>query len=305
MKMAYAFRKSSYYPWIGLGFASMPGERARSSWLDHVQEIGFDAIELGMPDLESLDGASTAAKDLRAELDRRGLGRVVRVGAGFTNPRTEDHNRAALMRAVELSGSIGCEILNIVVASALRHPNAPGASTGEPVSQGSSRDASHDDFERTARHLRDIAAEAVKHGMKCTIEMHHLTIADNSWSTLHLLDLIDSPVVLANPDLGNIVWSYDTPEETTEDAIVALAPRSGYWHCKNLKRVPIAAGERTAFIRVPLPDGEIDYRFSVAAMLDAGYSGYMAVEGALAGDQLHADKRSFDYARSLIDSLST
>ena len=304
MKMAYAFRKSSYYPWIGLGFAGLPDDRARSAWLDDVQEIGFEAIELGMPDLDRLDGDAAAAKELRAELDGRGLGRAVRMGAGFANPRTESRNRAALTRAIELSGSIGTEILNVVVASGVRHPGKLGSSTGEPVSQGSSRDATHDDFERTARHLREAADEAVKHGMIITIEMHHLSLADNSWSLLHLLDLVDSPAVLANPDLGNIIWAYDVPEETTEDAIVALAPRAGYWHCKNLIRVPILKGERTEFLKATLPDGEIDYRFAVAAMLDAGYDGYMAVEGALWGDQLHQDKVSFDYARGLIDSLS-
>ena len=303
MRMAYAFRKSSYYPWIGLGFAGLPGERARSAWLDDVQEIGFEAIELGMPDIQSLDGDGTAANALRAELDGRGLGRTVRLGAGFANPRTEASNRAALDRAVELSGGIGAEVLNIVVASGIRHPGAPGSGTGEPVSQGSSRDATHDDFERTARHLREVAEEAVRHGMIITIEMHHLSLADNSWSMLHLLDLIDSPAVLANPDLGNVIWAYDVPEETTEDAIVALAPRAGYWHCKNLIRVPILKGERTEFIKATLPDGEIDYRFAVAAMLEAGYTGYMAVEGALWGDQLHQDKVSFDYAKGLIDSL--
>ena len=304
MKMAYAFRKSSYFPWIGLGFAGLPEGGARSAWLDDVQEIGFEAIELGMPDLASIDGDPTAANELKAELDGRGLGRTVRMAAGFAKPRTAQSNRAALMNAIELSGSIGTEVLNVVVASGDRHPGRPGSGTGEPVSQGSSRDATHDDFERTARHLREAADEAVKHGMIITIEMHHLTLADNSWSLLHLLDLTDSPAVLANPDLGNIIWSYDFPEETTEDAIVALAPRSGYWHCKNLIRVPILEGERTEFIKATLPDGQIDYRFSVAAMLDAGYDGYMAVEGALWGDQLHQDKISFDYAKGLIESLS-
>ena len=32
----------------------------------------------------------------------------------------------------------------------------------------------------------------------------------------------------ANPDLGNIYWHYEYPEETAEAAIVALAPRSVY-----------------------------------------------------------------------------
>ncbi len=70
--------------------------------------------------------------------------------------------------------------------------------------------------------------------MKVTVEVHQYSIADNSWSALHLLDLVNSPHVLANPDLGNIFWTYDDPEETPEDSIVALAPRAGYWHCKNL-----------------------------------------------------------------------
>ncbi len=304
MKMAYAFRKSSYYPWIGLGFAGLPDSRARSAWLDDVQQIGFEAIELGMPDLQSLEADSSAAGELRAELDGRGLGRTVRVGAGFANPRTEAGNRSTLSKAIGLSGSIGAEILNVVVGSGVRHPGAPGSGTGEPVSQGSSRDATHDDFDRTARRLREAAEEAVEHGMIITIEMHHLSLADNSWSMLHLLDLVDSPAVRANPDLGNVIWAYDVPEETTEDAIVALAPRAGYWHCKNLIRVPILKGERTEFIKATLPGGEIDYRFAVAAMLDAGYDGYMAVEGALWGDQLHQDKVSFDYAKGLIESLS-
>ena len=304
MKMAYAFRKSSYYPWVGLGFAGVPDGSARGPWLDHVQRIGFEAIELSAPDLEGLDGSPGAADELRAELDRRGLGRLARVGAGFANPRTEAQSLANLMKAIEAAGSVGVEVMNIVVASALRHPGKLGSSTGERVSQGSSRDASHADFERTANHLRNAAEAAVKHGMTCAIEMHHLSLADNSWSLLHLLDLIDSPAVTANPDLGNVIWAYDVPEETTEDAILALAPRSGYWHCKNLIRVPISKGERTEFIRVPLPDGQIDYRFSVAAMLDAGYTGYMAIEGMLTGDQFYGDKRSFDYAKGLIEELS-
>ena len=115
-----------------------------------------------------------------------------------------------------------------------------------------------------------------------------------------MLELTDSPHVFANPDLGNIYWTYDVPEETSEEAIVALAPHSKYWHCKNLNRVHIPENEHSIFIRTPLPDGEIDYRFAINAMLDAGYDGYLAVEGATAGDQLQADKRSHDYAREIL-----
>ena len=90
------------------------------------------------------------------------------------------------------------------------------------------------DFERIASVLREVGERDEYLGLKVTVEVHQYSIADNRWSALHLLDLVNSPHVLANPDLGNIFWTYDDPEETPEDSIVALAPRAGYWHCKNL-----------------------------------------------------------------------
>ncbi len=171
---------------------------------------------------------------------------------------------------------------------------------GAPTSHGSSQMATEDDFVRTAAALREVGEVAGGSDVKITVEVHQHSIADNSWSTLRLLDLVDSPHVFANPDLGNIYWTYDVPEESSEEAILALAPRSRYWHCKNLHRVYIAENEHSNFIRVPLPDGDIDYRFAINAMQDAGYDGYLAIEGANLGDQLHADRRSVEYVREVL-----
>jgi sugar phosphate isomerase/epimerase len=77
-----------------------------------------------------------------------------------------------------------------------------------------------------------------------------------------------------------------------------------YWHCKNLYRIHIPDLHRAFFQRVPLPDGEIDYRFAISAMLEAGYSGYLAVEGAQRGDQLSQDRRGLEYARGLLAELA-
>ena len=57
--------------------------------------------------------------------------------------------------------------------------------------------------------------------------------------------------------------------------------------------------ERSVFLRAALPDGEIDYRWAIAAMKDAGYNGYLAIEGASAGDQFHADQKSLAYAKAM------
>ncbi len=78
-----------------------------------------------------------------------------------------------------------------------------------------------------------------------------------------------------------------------------------YWHCKNLQRTHIPEIRRSFFHRVPLPDGEIDYRFAISAMLQAGYDGYLAVEGAQKGDQLTQDRRSLDYVRQLVREITS
>ena len=101
-------------------------------------------------------------------------------------------------------------------------------------------------------------------------------------------------------DLGNIFWHFEDAEETSEAAIVALAPKAKYWHCKNLKKVHYPQLEKALFPRVPLDIGDIDYRFAVSAMLDANYKGYMSIEGANSGDQITQDCRSAEYARALI-----
>jgi sugar phosphate isomerase/epimerase len=104
-----------------------------------------------------------------------------------------------------------------------------------------------------------------------------------------------------NPDLGNILWHFEEPEETSEAAIVALAPKAKYWHCKNLKKVHYPQLQKAIYLRVPLDLGDIDYRFAVSAMLDAGYQGYMSIEGANTGDQLTQDIRSAKYAQELME----
>jgi len=205
---------------------------------------------------------------------------------------------------VRFAAWIGADIANMTVGTPAIEPRGRGArNTGESVSQGSSRTASEADFERTAAGIREVGGIASELGVQISIEVHQHSIVDNSWSALHLLDLIDRDNVGVNPDLGNIYWTYDVPEETSEAAIVALAPRAKYWHCKNLLRVHVEEVGRAIFLRVPLPDGEIDYRFAISAMRAAGYGGAVAIEGMREGDQISSDGKSAAYARALLREL--
>lgn len=302
MKIAYAFRGNRLYPFDGSGPGNeLPPPSIQETWLKRVATLGVDGLELG---IESFGGTSVTESSARAfarHLADSGTPVVcIRGGGGFDNPRTAAGNRQRIEANIRLAAWTGANLVNTTVCSSQRNPRAPGMLTGEPLPQNSSRMATTSDFEANATELARLADLAATMGVSISIEVHQHSLADNSWSAVHLVSLVNRPNLGVNPDLGNILWNYDVPEETSEAAIVALAPYAKYWHCKNLYRVYLPHDQRSVFVRVPLPDGDIDYRFAISAMQAAGYSGYLAIEGSNAGDILGKDRRSTEWARAII-----
>ena len=297
MKVAYAFRRGVLYPHQDGGIGS---KEHRSAFLKKAKEIGFDGIELGASVLDQPDVAS-----LRAELEDAGMPCVaIRGGGSFINPRAAAGASKQWEQIIGFAAQIGAGVVNSTVGgSPSPDPRGAGTYRGERISQGASQTAREEDYERTARGLSGAAKVAADQGLEISIEIHQNTIVDNSWTALHLLELIDQPNIGINPDLGNIYWTYDIPEESCEDAIAALAARCNYWHCKNLYRVHIPDLEKSILLQAPIPDGDIDYRFAISAMLDAGYSGYLAIEGMRLGDQFHGDGKSVAYVKSVAAEL--
>jgi sugar phosphate isomerase/epimerase len=298
VKLCYALRRGVFYPSARDEYGEMPPRAERRRYLPLVKSMGFSAVEV--PADESADERS--ARDLARELDDAGLAiGAVRGGGALAHPLSGERARRRLECAIRYAGWTGASIVNTAMVSPPTHPDGPGSGRqGEQVSQGSSRLATEQDFLATAQHLRNAGQLAADLNVKISIEVHQGSIADNSTATLHLLDLVGLDTVGANPDLGNIYWQYEDPEETAEAAIVALAPRAVYWHCKNLHRLHLPELKRSFFTRVPLPDGDIDYRFAIGAMLDADYQGYLAVEGARDGDALSLDRRGVEYVQTLL-----
>ncbi len=297
MKIAYAFRRCSLYPYNGAGFPT--GARDRKQFLSKVKEIGFDGIELPAMNLPDTEVAS-----LRSELEGAGVPCVaIRGGGGAAHPRVAVANKQGMINAVQFASKVGAGVVNSTVTTPPRDPNGKGTYRGESVSQGSSRLATNADYEQTAGAVTEVADIAAGLGVELSIEIHQNSIADNSWSALQLLDLIDAPNVGLNPDLGNIYWTYDIPEESCEEAIFALAPYVNYWHCKSLYRVHLPDQELAIYVQVPLPDGEIDYRYAISALVEVDYNGYCAIEGVRYGDQFLQDGRSVAYVKSVLADL--
>jgi sugar phosphate isomerase/epimerase len=299
MPIVYAFRRSALYPDPGRE-AELPPKETRRPFLLKVRETGFEGMELAVP-----HGGETEARELRRELEDAGLPcRAVRGGGPSLHPRDLDGNGARMEAAIRAAVWLGAPTVNASIS--MPRPSASRGSLpwGEAVSWGSSRDATEADFERAAAAFSAVAPLAADHGIVIAIELHQHCLIDNSWSALHLLERVDHPAVGLNPDLGNIYWTYHIPEETGEQAILALAPHAKYWHLKNLRRTYVPGEEFALFHQTPLPDGEIDYRFAVSAMLATGYAGDYAIEGLRLGDSITADARSEAYLRDLVQELS-
>jgi sugar phosphate isomerase/epimerase len=228
----------------------------------------------------------------------------VRSGGTLTDARHGPRNRERLAKAIQLAGWVGATVVNSALSAPARRPghppgSLPGSQHGWPVSQDASRDAKLPEYEALAKACQAACDRAADAGVTLAVEVHQNSLVDNSWSARLIHRLVDRRNFGVNPDLGNVYWTYDVPEESAEDCIRQLAPIAVYWHCKNLHRIYHPEMQRSVFVRVPLPDGEIDYRFAVTAMRAAGYAGYMAIEGASAGDQFHADWKSLAYAKTV------
>jgi sugar phosphate isomerase/epimerase len=300
MKLCYAPRRGVFYPDQSEDRSELPGRDPK--YLKLVREAGFEAVEI---QAARADRSEREVRDRGAELRDAGLP-VAAVRAGghsgaVAHPREGARARAIMRAAVDYAAWIGAGVINATCSTPAHSPGMPGAARqGERVAQGASRYATEADFVETARRLREIAVLAADRGLVMTVEVHQGSLVDNSWSALHMLELIDLPNVGVNPDLANILREFEQPEETCEAAIVALAPVTKYWHVKNMRRVPIPELNRTALLKVALDEGDIDFRFAMSTMAAAGYDGYVAVEGAIAGDQLTQDFRSAAYARRLM-----
>jgi len=76
MKIAYAFRRSIFYPYKGNSRA-LPDRAVRAKLFPRVQKIGFDGIELGADMLGGASATESQVREIRAELESYGAPCVV------------------------------------------------------------------------------------------------------------------------------------------------------------------------------------------------------------------------------------
>jgi sugar phosphate isomerase/epimerase len=241
---------------------------------------------------------------LRQQLNRNGIepAAIKCGGKDLYSPQVASTNRETVLKAVQAAALIGAKTVSVGISSPVSREAVPEHDRiGRKTSPGSSAIAAPQAFEKTADAFRIIADAGSLVGVNISIEMHQNSIADCGQSTMKIHAMVNHPNFGVNPDLGNLVWTYMHPEEDYRDTIALMAPKATYWHMKNMKRVHIPDLERTIFLRGPLWEGYVDFRWAVTEMLRAGYTGYGTIEGCGEGDHLSYVAQGLAYLRRVIE----
>lgn len=151
-------------------------------------------------------------------------------------------------------------------------------------------------FERAAEALKELGKVAESEGVALTLEIHMNTLHDTAASTLRLLDMVQSPAVLANPDPGNM-YSTSTAENGVK-TMEMLAGRIGLVHLKNCVNQ-----NGTYCYSTLLEAGDIDFFKVLEALQKTGFDGAVTVEYCGLGDPNVAAARDLTYARSILTEL--
>jgi sugar phosphate isomerase/epimerase len=242
-----------------LCFARMPRREA----LDHIADLGFGLVDLGMLrpftvgenefkalHLDALTADDDEVRTVRDELAERGLRlAAVNAGGGYLNLAWErDQGVAYVARSIEICRDLGGRVVTIQSGKLLRGT----------------------DWTANARYVapavRDLASRAEQAGVELHIEGPHLEMLTHDLATTSdFLSLVDHPNVFVTMDPSHIVVADEDPVGVTR----ALAPL--------IRHVHIRDGAGASPVVVP-GLGEIDWPGFVRVLRENGYGGPMMVE---------------------------
>jgi D-psicose/D-tagatose/L-ribulose 3-epimerase len=229
-----------------------------SSWssadlplIDHVSELGLDAIEIPLMEPDSVDPAAIGERAQAAGLD---------VVTSLALPEDADpaHEDAAvrrrglqlLVRCIDLTAGMGATSFSGVVYSAI----------GRRIE----RRPEESDYERAAEVLKEAARFAQDRGVTIGIEpinRYETFLVNTAEQAQALVDRIDEPNVGIHLDAYHMNIEEDDFYETT----LATVPRLVHFHMSESHR------------GIP-GHGTVDWNAIMRALADGGYSGVVGLE---------------------------
>jgi D-psicose/D-tagatose/L-ribulose 3-epimerase len=229
-----------------------------SSWsnddlpiIDHAAELGLDAVEIPLMELETVDPAA-----IRERAERVGIGVLTSVACpDDADPSSEDERvRAAgldfLKRCVDATADMGASLFTGVTYSALgrrllRRPDA-------------------DDMRRSAEVLREVAIHAAGRGVTLGIEpvnRYESFLVNTAAQALDLVELVGEPNVGVHLD----AYHMNIEEDEFRAPVEAAAAQLVHFHLSESHR--------------GIPGrGTVDWSAIMGALHDARYDGYVGLE---------------------------
>jgi sugar phosphate isomerase/epimerase len=122
---------------------------------------------------------------------------------------------------------------------------------------------------------RGLAAIAAEHGIRFVLELHHRTITPGASSALRVLDGCDPAHVGVIYDVANTAIEGNEPMPL---AIDLLGPYLAHVHIKDVAWQPAASWNGQDATFVPLGEGAMRWELCLAALRNAGYAGWLAIE---------------------------
>jgi len=250
-----------------------PGDPANPPWprvLDEVASAGYAGIELGplgyMPDRPA---------KLRAELDMRGL--LLVAGFVFVPLHTPAGVAAGLRiarRTCELLSEAGARYLVIIQGFTRERERAAGRAGAAPPLAGGEWATLVDGVHALAR----LAAD--EYGLLPCFHPHAGTHVEFEPEVERLVAATDPELVSLCVDTGHCAYAGIDPVELYR----RHAARVAYLHLKDLRPERLSEGELSfeeavaAGVFCPLGEGVVDFAALGAAMVEADYDGWAAVE---------------------------
>jgi sugar phosphate isomerase/epimerase len=239
------------------GLQQDPGTRwdMLKDFLPYAESLEVDEVALETIFFPIFDDAYCAA--LKARLDESGMKRIIGWGHpdGLHGGRDEEA-LADLIRHIPRAAHVGADIMRIVAASMLYVNEEHG-----PM------------VERSIGMLRRAVSVAEGEGVVLALENH---IDFTSEEILEILDGVGSPNLKVNFDTGNALRLFEDPVEAARN----LAPHCVSTHTKDITfRKGGKPTERfTSWPSVPAGEGLIDLPSIARVLVEAGFTGSLAIE---------------------------
>ena len=243
------------------------------SFIGKAAALGYDAVMIAgkRPHLSPLDTTPGRLAEVRAALDRAGIGCAVIAGyTDFSGAMAAEvpvlEMQIAYVEALARIGSqLGARVVRVFTAyEAEGHPTATV-------------------WGRVVTSLRECCDRAAAHGVTVAVQNHH-DIGVHSDALLELLHDIDRP----NCKLGFDAWSPALRGEDLYEAARRMAPHTAITTNADYVRLPrfryrpdlvnYAPAAPDMVRAVPFGDGFIDYKAFFAGLREGGFDGIATYE---------------------------